>query len=796
MTKMPSRYSKGNNSLKFSSDISGGPSALSLYTNATNNKSTSSASSGYISDHYSSPSSYHSLSGYISDVGSSSQLSKSSYLHSNTYRSTTGVKTYSTYGSSYTSSGSSSSTVPRNLSTNTSRMPSISYSYSNGYARNTSPNPPKYVSYSRSSRSTTHSSHEFNNNNKINEITEKSKAPADFSSDSDSESNETDMITHTNIIVTSRSTSPNREVSHIRVDSISAIQQIIRPKKVMFGVSLKKQSQLTQVKENDFIDRLPESRSPCRSLTPTPMNISRLSPTISPNISPTLSPAVSPTPSVSPSHSPSSTVRMRYGYTPNRKSNNRSNFNRYSMPVMTITTSAMETDYSNFTSISNNTNNSHIERAQSPQTSTSVSNLAQQSLQTMPVIIDQQSNANNNTVNCNCDQKSYENDNNNNNLLVNDSKSIVQRRSANRISPSIIRRRRSQSRGKLSGRSRSRSRDVLDKHESESTLTTSSSSDDEEHRQNNTSERRSRIRKKKNFANIDTNLTNQMQCKNNNEIILNTNIITPVEDQCLGDSCVNTMDDHICNNHCNNFNNKSNQLLTDSDNIIISQTLPNGFKLAANDLMTELYTTASECEDSEFFESDAEKIYPTSVQISTRNTSNSNGNDKTDQALQLSVTYSHIRSQTKDSSESSDNSSKSYDTIRLNDQNIQKSTSDLKVISSNRQRDEGVSEDKCLTYKESCRDKSGDNSSCILSDMTRESVDCLDMNPVSCLPSFPKEDNDIVLQDLNLKEGSLRDSGFSESSNRPDSPYDNIVKPNDAISLQNDYNLNNITTTR
>src|SRR5262249_25414266 len=51
---------------------------------------------------------------------------------------------------------------------------------------------------------------------------------------------------------------------------------------------------------------------------------------------------------------------------------------------------------------------------------------------------------------------------------------------------------------------------------------------------------------------------------------------------------------------------------------------------------------------------------------------------------------------------------------------------------------------------------------------------------------FPKEDNDLKLKSTVPKEVSassgsgLRDSGFSESSNRPDSPYDNL-KPIDIV---------------
>ena len=243
-SKTQSRYSsKGNSSTSSISFGSAGSSALNLYTNKTHTNK-SSSSSGYTSDHYSSPS-FQTM-GYISDVGSN-YGSKGSH-QTNTCGSSSGVRTYSSYP--YTSA-----TMSRNLSTNTSRVPAITYSsYNSGYTQSMSPNPPKYVSYTRPNSQNNFSNNTFDgNNNNTNNNTKTlknkeesifnnktnnkavnklpNKAPADFTSDSEDDTNDIEMRCHTNIIFTSRSTSPNRESSHLRGDSISTTQQIIRPKK-------------------------------------------------------------------------------------------------------------------------------------------------------------------------------------------------------------------------------------------------------------------------------------------------------------------------------------------------------------------------------------------------------------------------------------------------------------------------------------------------------------------------------------------------------------------------------------
>ena len=484
---MQSRYSKvstssaaSGSSLNFGRS---GASALSLYTNSTSNKRNT--SSGYTSDHYTSPSSLHSLPGYVSDA-CNSHVPKGSY-QSNPYGSSSGLKSYSAYPYS-------SGAMSRNLSTtstNKSRVPSITYSYGSSYARNLSPTAPKYVPYnSRSSSSqNTFSSHfdkNNNTNNRNNEVIVSNKAPADFTSDSeDSDTNDVEMRTHTNMIFTSRATSPNRDISHLRMDSISSTQQIIRPKKIVFGVQYKKDCKQTQVSEQDLMDSLRASaspvRSPCRSLTPT----------------------YTPTPTLSPIHSPSqspSPVRMRYGCTPNRRSNSGSNINRYSMPIIRSPTTA--TDYSNYNSIIES-NYSHTENripAQPSQSNETQSVLKESSFDTMPAISETNENKYSQELTGDSCKDVISSDQNNNNLLGVDTKSTPHRRSIIRLSPTAVRRRRSKSRNKLSGRSRSRSREkFLDREESSATLT--SSSEDEDNRSG--SERHARIKKKKNSNKID-----------------------------------------------------------------------------------------------------------------------------------------------------------------------------------------------------------------------------------------------------------------------------------------------------
>ncbi|CAG2111761.1 unnamed protein product [Medioppia subpectinata] len=709
---MSSRYSKGNSGTTSSVGFGagGGPSALNLYTNkSANNKS---ASSGYTSDHYSSPSALHSLPGYVSDVGGSSShvSSKASYLQTNAYGSSPGVKTYSSYSNSYLSN-----TMFRNLSTNTSRMPSINYSYSSGssgYARNASP---RYVSHTRPERTTqtNHTNHELNNNNNsitsITNTTNKSKTPAEFSSDSEGEENHSDIICHTNIIVTSRATSPNRErdVTNARLDSISATQQIIRPKKVVFGVVLaNKCSQQTQCTHSDFHtdNRLSISPAltPNRSLTPTPA----LS-------SPTLSPALSP--SVTPCHSPSP-VRMRYGCTPNRRpANTSNNSNRYSMPVMTITTTSA-TDFSNYSSVCNS-NDSQTENTMSAKPFNSSNNSIQNSFE-MPVIGDQTS----------------------------------QSRSRGRISPSILRRRRSKSRGRLSGRSRSRSKEKLLDRE-ESSTTTSSSSDDEELQKNKTADRHSRLRKKK--SGEKSGETNHLQTCNTNDD--KTNGITVTEITIGGmnlttkaktDSSSSQTSD---SNH-NKRTNTSNESSSSPEKVIIRKPAMKAPKIEPMVVVTRLpikikdpYSTETECEDidSEFVdESDVEK-FRSSIPSTVTTIKLIANHSKPLPVIQVSDN----KSSTDNSSESSDNSAKSLESvIGLNGHCVQKSAT---VIEVNKDQRNGSID---TTDSEEQSDKSVKSSD----SETKES-------------SFVGEDDKST-----FKDGSVRDSGFSESSTRPDSPYDCI----------------------
>ena len=765
---MTSRYNKGNapnsSSLHYGS---GGPSALSLYTNKTPaNKS----SSGYTSDHYSSPSSLHSYTGYISDI-STSHVSKSNYP-SNTYGSSPGVKTYSSYPYS-------SSTVSRNLTANTSRVSSLSYSRSNGFSSNLSPNSGKYVSnYSKTNTQNTYSDQNFDkNNNKKDENKEteevSNKAPADFTSDSEEDDNGVDMRTHTNIIVTSRSTSPNRDISHLRIDSISSTQQIIRPKKVVFGVSAKKIVKQTQVNEQDLERSLhppisiSPARSPSRSITPT-----YLTPSLTPNHSPSGSPSPCPSP-----------VRMRYGCTPNRRQNNSLSINRYSMPVIRSPTCAA--DYSNYSSISDsNTSQRESKTTAQPSTSNEIQiHSKENSLETMPAINDNETNDKNNqqmndkTKDSTSDQ--YNSDQNNNKLLTTDPKSSTHRRSLIRLSPSVIRRRRSQSRGKLSGRSRSRSKEkFLDREESSTTLTSSSDEDDEHNKSE--SDRHSRVRKKKGSKNSDSN----NECK---ESIEDINELKVTKNDCIESrTTIKPPNNASDSDRKSRSKSSTNESSSSPEKVIIKKPSLRSVDVSPTIVVTKLpmkikdpYSTETECDESEFVdESDAENFSECMSVMTIRLNSSPETKIISDTSVKPKSDPTR-RSSTDTLSESSDNSSKSCKSVKLNENKSMKSV-DKSVITDERvQTNSNSTKNKNLSFVTNCEknesnDKSmgfRDNQTNILSDFKRESI-C--SQRVESLPSFPKEDNNMKFKIFESKDVCLRDSGFSESSTRPDSPYDNL----------------------
>jgi hypothetical protein len=794
---MQSRYNKSNtSSLPFSSS---GPSAINLYTNKTPSIK-SNATSGYVSetsntysseynkanDHYSSPSSaLNSLPGYVSDFGSS-HLSKGSYHQTNTYGSSPGVKTYSY--------PFSSPAMSRNLSTNCSRIPSVTSSYSSGYMRSNSrediklqlpsksPSTPRYISYTRSSRANYSSNtSSLNNNNSgnnsktnknIDETKVKNKAPADFTSDSEDENTdiETKMISHTNIISISRSTSPKRETQTDSTnDSISSTQQIIRPKKIVFGVSIKKTTQQTQVNEMDLKEALSPSLSPC------------------------LTPSLTP----SPSHSPSP-VRMRYGCTPNKRNNNNSNFNRYSMP--TIRSTNYSTNYSNFSS--NTSQSNQIENRISPQPLSSCdkqSDIKETSINNMS---SDNQNANKdkkleelcNNYNSakNDEYDSYSNNNNNNNTPKSDSKSSLQSRrdshSSARISPHIIRRRRSLSRNKLSGRSRSSSKEKLLDREESSTTSTSDSSEDEDEKKKSVADRHSRIKRKKKLQ------ANEL-ISNDNKVIYKGSFdgINQLKPTHLDSLPTRSVSAEPLKSFDENNQKKSstNESSSSPEKVIIRKPSVNIQKTEPLIVVKKLplkikdpYSTASECDESEFIsESEAEK-FSSSMPVVTIRLSQSSTEDQSKQSDETS-------------SETTDDCTKICDNLNKSETKIQKSPTVIEVnLDKNKnstQKSSTLTEVIAKNDEKAKYESSPDNETDDLSDFDDKSLHSFQEKQAFIAP-FPKEDDEISFKQLNSKDTSLRDSGFSEASTRPDSPYDNIKTAADSlniVSYENIYETNN-----
>lgn len=800
---MQSRYNKSNtSSLPFSSS---GPSAINLYTNKTPSMK-SNATSGYSSetsnsysteynkanDHYSSPSSaLTSLPGYISDFGSS-HLSKGSYHQTNTYGSSPGVKNYSYPFSSPATS--------RNLSTNCSRIPSVTSSYSSGYIRSNSredvklqlppksPSTPRYISYTRSSRTsnTNYSSNtsSLNNNNSVNdsktnktnqnieETKTKNKAPADFTSDSEDENTdiETKIISHTNTISISRSTSPKRETQTDSTnDSISSTQQIIRQKKRVFGVSIKKTTQETQVNEMDLKEGL------------------------SPSLSPSLSPCVTP----SPSHSPSP-VRMRYGCTPNKRNNNSSNFNRYSMPTIRSTT--YSTNYSNFSSNTNISQSNQIENRISPQPLSSCdkqSDIKETSINNMS----------SDNQNANKDKKVEELCNNynsakndeydgysNTNSPKSDSKSLQSIRdshSSPRISPRIIRRRRSLSRNKLSGRSRSSSKEKLLDREESSTTSTSDSSEDEDDKKKSVADRHSRIKRKKKLQ------ANELIFNDNKVIYKGSfdgiNELKPTHLDSMPTRSVSA--EPLKSFDENNQKKSSNESSSSPEKVIIRKPSVNIQKIEPLIVVTKLplkikdpYSTASECDESEFIsESEAEKFSSSTPVVTI--------------ILSQSPTQNQSKQSDESSSETTDESTKICDNLNKSETKIQKSPTVIEVNLDNDTN--SIQKSSTLTEVIAKSDESKEETDKYESSPDNETDDLSDFDDKSLhsfqekqafIAPFPKEDDEIPFKQLNSKDTSLRDSGFSEASTRPDSPYDNIKTPTNSpniVSYENIYETDN-----
>lgn len=807
---MQSRYSKPSPSGAISGSSShfgrSGASALSLYTNNTPNKR--STSSGYTSDHYASPSSLHSLPGYGSDV-CGSHVSKGSY-QSNPYGSSSGLKGYSGYGMSSGAMSRNLSSTLSSTSANKSRVPSITYSYSSGYARNLSPTASKYGAYnSRSSSASqnTFSAHFDNNNNtknRNNEVKASNKAPADFTSDSeDSDVSEVEMRGHTNVIFTSRATSPNPHTSHTRIDSISSTQQIIRPKKVVFGLSSKKDCKQTQVTEQE--------------LTDTQILRNSVSPVRSPMLSPcrSLTPTYTPTPTLSPIHSPSqspSPVRMRYGCTPNRRPNSGSNFNRYSMPIITNTNTA--TDYSNYDTNADS-KYSHTENrisAQPSQSNETQSFAKENSFSAMPVISEINDTNNTNDSSHRRDttgdtrEGTANSDQNNNTLLAVESKSPPHRRSIVRLSPSAIRRRRSQSRNKLSGRSRSRSRErFLDREESSTTLT--SSSEDEDNRSG--SDRHLRTKKKR----ISTkNDETQYKAEGFEELQnqpKNTSIDIPIPNR------------DVDSPRKNRSKGSTNESSSSPEKVIIKRpSLKSPELIGPTVVITRLpmkikdpYSTETECEDNEQMDECDNQKKSDPIAVVTVRLTPSPELSKTP----TNVVPQRVERQGSDSCElSSESSDNSCQSVRPNNKDKESLESAMRAITDGTAKEESLLVTNC-DEKNDPNDTSGafrDNHMSILSDFERNERkgsermdDSQDRN--NCSP-FPKQDNDLRLEckqvaanaidatealsasvEVNASKRSntshtsnashkfcSRDSGFAEVCNRPDSPYDNL-KPID-----------------
>jgi hypothetical protein len=108
-----------------------------------------------------------------------------------------------------------------------------------------------------------------------------------------------------------------------------------------------------------------------------------------------------------------------------------------------------------------------------------------------------------------------------------------------------------------------------------------------------------------------------------------------------------------------------------------------------------------------------------------------------------------------------------------NDKNsLQKSSTMTEVIAKNDERKE--EKDKY--------ESSPDNETDDLSDFDDKSLQSFQEKQAFIAP-FPKEDDEISFKQLNSKDTSLRDSGFSEASTRPDSPYDNVKTGANSVNI-------------
>ena len=190
------------------------------------------------------------------------------------------------------------------------------------------------------------------------------------------------------------------------------------------------------------------------------------------------------------------------------------------------------------------------------------------------------------------------------------------------------------------------------------------------------------------------------------------------------------------------------------------------------------YSTASDCEDNESQTNE----FVSDIPIVTIKLTPEEPKDSQKVVV-------HYKSSTDTSSESSDNSSKSSkscDSIKLNETKIQKSSTVIEIRKTDKidSIENQISKIRANLVENKDQNENSvgirDNEKEFLSDFEGESVDCLQERLVSIHP-FPKEDNNMTFKSINSKDVSLRDSGFSELSTRPDSPYENVKPINSSI---------------